>query len=273
MSGRARLALAGVFLALFAYDGVLRPLAASLVALPRIPGGLNTLTVILVLFSLCHAAYALGARLTLAFFAITAVTSWVFEEVGVATGLVYGAYHYTDALGPWLGSVPLLIPLAWFMMIYPSYVVANLILDGQPAGTPGGRAHLVGLAMLGAFVMTAWDLLADPILSGPTIGAWVWERGGAYFGVPAQNYLGWLVTTFTVYVLYRSLERRWRPRPAGPLSVGPSAMPSTAYVAMLLANLWSGAAPAAVAIIGPFAMGTPALASFLRLRRRAERRG
>jgi putative membrane protein len=57
--------------------------------------------------------------------------------------------------------------------------------------------------------MTAWDLVVDPILSGPTVGAWVWERGGSYYGVPLQNSLGWIVTTFTIYVLYRSVERHW----------------------------------------------------------------
>jgi putative membrane protein len=206
--------------ALFEYDGVLRSIVASPVGLPVIPGGLTTLAVILVLFSVWHAACTLGARLTVAFFAITAVTSWIFEEVGVATGLVYGPYHYTAALGPWLGSVPILIPLAWFMMIYVSYVAANLILDRRAVGTPGTRAHLVGLGLLGAIVITAWDLLADPILSGPTVRAWVWEQGGPYFGVPIQNYLGWVVTAFVIFALYRSLERRWEPRPANPLIAG-----------------------------------------------------
>lgn len=209
---------------------MLRPFLAPLVALPMIPGGLNTLTVILVLFSVWHASYTLGVRLTVAFFTITAATSWVFEEVGVATGLVFGHYHYTDALGPWLGSVPVLIPLAWFMMIYPSYVAANLIVDGRVVGTPGSGGHLVGLALLGALVMTAWDLLADPILSGPTIRAWVWEQGGPYYGVPLQNYLGWVATTFVVFLLYRAVERRWRPRPAGPLSGAAGGMPVGAYL-------------------------------------------
>ena len=214
--------MAGLFLAVLAYDGVSRRLLDGLVALPVIPGGLNSLIVILLLFSLWHASVALGVRLTLAFFAITTVTSWIFEEIGVATGLVYGSYHYTATLGPWLGSVPVLIPLAWFMLVYPSYVVANLIVDGWPVGTPGGRGHLVRLALVGALVMTAWDLVVDPILSGPTVGAWVWERGGPYYGVPVQNYLGWIVTTFTAYVLYRSVERRWTLQPVGPLSLGPS---------------------------------------------------
>jgi len=219
--------VAGLFLAVLAYDGVSRRLFDGLVALPVIPGGLNGLVVILLLFSLWHASVALGVRLTLAFFAITTVTSWIFEEIGVATGLVYGSYHYTATLGPWLGSVPVLIPLAWFMLVYPSYVVANLIVDGWPVGTPGGRGHLVRLALVGALVMTAWDLVVDPILSGPTVGAWVWERGGPYYGVPVQNYLGWIVTTFTAYVLYRSVERRWTLQPVGPLSLGPSGIPSS----------------------------------------------
>ena len=219
--------MAGLFLAVLAYHGVSRRLLDGLVALPVIPGGLNSLIVILLLFSLWHASVALGVRLTLAFFAITTVTSWIFEEAGVVTGLVYGSYHYTATLGPWLGSVPVLIPLAWFMLVYPSYVVANLIVDGWPVGTPGGRGHLVRLALVGALVMTAWDLVVDPILSGPTVGAWVWERGGPYYGVPVQNYLGWIVTTFTAYVLYRSVERRWTLQPVGPLSLGPSGIPSS----------------------------------------------
>ena len=210
--------MAGLFLAVLAYHGVSRRLLDGLVALPVIPGGLNSLIVILLLFSLWHASVALGVRLTLAFFAITTVTSWIFEEIGVATGLVYGSYHYTATLGPWLGSVPVLIPLAWFMLVYPSYVVANLIVDGWPVGTPGGRGHLVRLALVGALVMTAWDLVVDPILSGPTVGAWVWERGGPYYGVPVQNYLGWIATTFTIYLLYRSVERRWRLQPVSPAS-------------------------------------------------------
>jgi putative membrane protein len=195
---------------------------AGLVAALVILSGLNGLIVMLLLFSLWHASVALGVRLALAFFAITTVTSWIFEEIGVVTGLVYGPYHYTSTLGPWLGSVPVLIPLAWFMLIYPSYVVANLIVDGWPVGTPGGRGHLVRLALVGALVMTAWDLVVDPILTGPTVGAWVWERGGPYYGVPLQNFLGWIATTFTVYLLYRSVERRSIPQPAGPISLGPA---------------------------------------------------
>jgi putative membrane protein len=192
-----------------------------------IPGGLGTLVVVLLLFCLWSASGALGVRLTLVFFAITAVTTWVFEEVGVVTGLIYGPYRYTPALGPSIGSVPVLIPLAWFMLVYPSYVIANLVVDRWPVGTSGGRGHLLRLALLGGVVMTAWDLAVDPILSGPTVRAWVWESGGPYYGVPIQSFLGWMATAFTVYLLYRSVERRAMPRPAGPRSLGPGGIPSS----------------------------------------------
>ena len=216
-----------VRLAVFRRDGPVRRPRAGLVALPVILGGLNGLIVILLLFSLWHASVSLGVRLTLTFFAITTVTSWIFEELGVATGLVYGQYHYTATLGPWLGSVPILIPLAWFMLVYPTYVVANLIVDGWPVGTPGGRGHLVRLALVGALVMTAWDLVVDPILSGPTVGAWVWEGGGPYYGVPLRNFVGWIVTSFTVYLLFRTVERRGTLQPVGPLSIGPGGIASS----------------------------------------------
>lgn len=171
-------------------------------------GGLAGLVVVLLVFCLWHASVALGVRLALAFLGIAAVTSWTFEEIGVLTGLVYGPYHYTSALGPWLGSVPVVIPLAWFVLAYPTYLVVNLVRGGWPVGTPGGRANLVALALLGAVLMVAWDLLIDPVLSGPTVGAWTWERAGPWYGVPVHNFLGWTATSFTIFLAYRSVERR-----------------------------------------------------------------
>jgi uncharacterized membrane protein len=175
---------------------------------PMIPGGLNSLTVIVLLLTLWQASHSLGARRTLAFFSITVVTSWLFEELGVSSGLIFGPYHYTSALGPLLGAVPVLIPFAWFVLAYPSYVVANVIMDRVPARIPGSPGDLIGLALFGALVMTATDLMVDPILSGPSFRAWVWDTAGRPYGVPAENYFGWIVTAFIIHLSYRSIERR-----------------------------------------------------------------
>jgi uncharacterized membrane protein len=264
--GRIVIWLAIVLLCLFAYEGVLRALLLGIVRLPLLPGGLVTLTTIVAISSLAHAWYSLGGRHTLAFFGLSAAVSWVFEQVGVATGLVFGAYHYTDYLGARLGDVPLLIPLAWFMMIYPSYVIANLAIELRATGTPQGVARLIRLAAVSAVVMTLWDLVIDPILSGPSVRAWVWEAGGPYFGIPIQNYAGWLLTTFTVYLAYRALEHRFAPVPLGPVTTRIAALPVATYGVMLASDLLSSVAPAGLAVIGVVAMGAPVVVAVWRLR-------
>ena len=268
MRSRILLLAACVLLAVFAYDGVVRLLLIGLVRLPKLPAELTLLTSILALFSLTHAWYSIGGRPTLVFFGLSAAIAWAYEEVGVATGLVFGAYHYTDYLGPKLGNVPYLIPLAWFMMIYPSYVIANLALARRPTGTPRGLVPLVQLAAASAVAMTVWDLVIDPILSGPSARAWIWESGGPYFGIPIQNYLGWLLTTFTVYLAYRALEQKVASAPAGPVTSQVTALAVGAYGAMLAAQLLSGVLPAGVAVVGPVAMGVPIAIAVARLQPR-----
>jgi uncharacterized membrane protein len=263
---RAILALAVVLLAVFAYDAVFRRLLSGVVHLPILTGSLVVLTSVVAAFSLTHAWYSLGWRLTLVFFGLSASVSWAFEQVGVATGLVYGAYHYTDYLGPRLGHVPLIIPLAWFMMIYPSYVIANLVTDRRATGTAPGVAALVRSACAGAVVMTAWDLVIDPILSGPSVRAWVWETSGPYFGTPIHNYLGWLLTTFTVYAAYRAVEQRLAAAPSGPIDARVASLPVAAYGLMLVADAMSGVGPAALWLIAPAVMGPPLLMAAWRLR-------
>jgi putative membrane protein len=250
--------VSAVLLGLIAYSVARAMMAmAGIVRLPPIPGGLASLTVILTVFSLNHAWYSIGGRLTTLFFSLSAAISWAIEEGGVATGLVYGGYHYTSYLGPKLADVPLLIPLAWFMMIYPSYVVANLLIGRRAAGTGTGVRALVVAAAVSAVVMTAWDLVVDPILSGPTVRAWVWESGGGYFGVPIQNYFGWLGTTFIVYGAYRALEQRRAPAPLGPIDWRVASMPVAAYGLMLAGDLVSGVTPSGVVPIGLVVMGVP----------------
>jgi putative membrane protein len=267
MARRILLIVMIVSLAVFAYAAVVRPALIPLIELPPIPSSTMTVTLILWLFSICHATYTLGWRQMLAFFVLSAVISWLFEQVGVATGIVYGPYHYTDVLGLKLGHVPLLIPIAWFMMIYPSHVIANLVGTGESAGVGGRLLRIVWLSALGAMTMTAWDLLMDPDMSSPPLQSWVWEQGGPYFGVPLQNFVGWLLTTFTVYLVYRLVERRIGIQPIAPATTAVVALALVAYSIMLLNYLLPGGSDQweATRIIALFVMGFPLLAAAGRL--------
>jgi putative membrane protein len=266
---RISLWLSVAFLAIYAYF-IGREFWLPLVNLPAIPGGLAVGTLVLMLLSLTHAGYLLGWRLALSFFAISAVVSWAFEQAGVATGAIYGPYHYTGMLGMKLGHVPLLIPIAWFMMIYPSYVIANLVTRGRPTVDRPSLASMAGLAFISAMVMTAWDAAMDPGMSGA--GHWVWEQGGPYFGVPLQNFAGWMLTTFTVYLLYRWLERGRLPPQAADVTPWAAAIPVLAYTAMAAYYVLRGQ-PEGVRVVAFFSMGLPvvfAAAALLRMPHPAE---
>jgi uncharacterized membrane protein len=122
------------------------------------------------------------------------------ELSGTAVGFPFGPYHYTTFLGPkWFGLVPLVIPLSWFMMAIPSF---HFALKAAP-----GRGPLVHI-VLGATVLTLWDLALDPAMSYAT-PYWRWEVEGAYYGMPMVNLAGWLFTSVLIMgalVLLRSRE-------------------------------------------------------------------
>jgi uncharacterized membrane protein len=141
------------------------------VLLPHL--GIHLRVMALTLFAVLHAGRNFGWRLGLLMFFGTALITWSFEQVGVVTGIVYGAYHYSGMLGPKLGAVPLLIPLAWFMMIYPSYTVASLIVDGELFPQKTDIKRVATRAIVAAIVMTAWDAVIDPGMA--RAGYWIWE--------------------------------------------------------------------------------------------------
>jgi putative membrane protein len=167
--------------------------------------------------------------------------------VGVATGWVYGPYHYTDKLGPkFLGLVPYLIPAAWFMMSYPSFVVSERLVPSHWKRWQ----RVLGVAAVGGLVMTAWDLVMDPVMVAG--GHWVWDTNGAYFGIPLQNFWGWWLTVFTTYALYLWLEGKGtRVKETGDDRLAVLSYLVTALGIVLAAGL-SGAG--ALALIGFFAM-------------------
>lgn len=158
---------------------------------------------------------ARGAWLT-AFVAVY-VVSLSSELAGTTVGLPFGAYAYTDGLGPkWFGHVPLLIPLSWFLMAVPSYAIGRRL---------GGRGR-VGHILVGSLALLAWDLALDPAMSFAT-KYWVWSATGPYYGMPWLNLAGWYVTGLALmFVLAVFRADAWLAR-----------VPFTWTAAFYLANL------------------------------------
>ena len=220
-------------------------------------------TLVFVLFALFHCVALEGVARTGIFFGVSAVVSYVMEEVGVRSGLIYGAYHYSDLLGPKLGHVPVIIPLAWFMMIYPSWMVAKAMLRGiEGSALPG----LTAQALVAAWVITGWDMVMDPGMA--LAGNWVWEHGGAYFGVPRRNYLGWLLTTFLVYWTAGWLWRNPSQRTVAGKTF--AALPVIVYASFAARYVAANHFPE-LQVVAAFSMGVPALVALIQIFLRGER--
>jgi putative membrane protein len=134
------------------------------------------------------------------------VLSYLAELIGSSTGIPFGKYHYTDILQPQIAGVPLLIPLAWLMMLPPAWAIAGIILSRSNPRFP--IYHI----LLSALAFTAWDLFLDPQMVG--WGFWVWEIPGQYFGIPLVNYLGWIVVSALI-----TLAVNPKDLPLGPLAL------------------------------------------------------
>ena len=89
MNRRVLLWISVIALALFVYKGVIRTALLPVVTLPDLPGGISFTTLLVMVFSLTHSMVALGWRHSLVFFGLSAVISWMYEQVGVATGAIY----------------------------------------------------------------------------------------------------------------------------------------------------------------------------------------
>lgn len=110
-----------------------------------------------------------------------------------------GGYHYHPA--SWLmilGDVPLYIPLAWGFILSTSMRITE-----QLGIRPGARPFCDALLAL------LIDLSLDAVAI--RLQFWYWHGiplHDAFFGVPADNFLGWLLVSFTFSIGTRSLWDR-----------------------------------------------------------------
>jgi putative membrane protein len=177
-----------------------------------VPGVRLPLIVAQVGFALLHGAQRYSWRAIGVFVAAGLVISNILENFSIQTGFPFGHYHYTG--GSKIFQVPWFIGPAYLATGYLAWVVATVLLGDVRRNSPW--LTTIGTPIIGAFAMTAWDLALDPATS--TINhAWIWENGGAFFGVPLVNFLGW---TFTVYLFMQVFALYLRSR--GPL---PAAQP------------------------------------------------
>ncbi len=185
------------------------------------------------LFALWHGAAAYRLRGIAVFVVICLVIGNGFENLSILTGFPFGHYYFTGLMGPRLLRVPIFLGLAYVGMGYVSWTLGRLLVAGTRPRFTGSEIVTVPLAA--GFVMVAWDLSMDPIWS-TVMRAWIWLRGGAYFGVPVSNFLGWYLTIYVIYQLF-SLYLRKRASDGGPVTAGHWRLAVVFYAVSALGNL------------------------------------
>ncbi len=107
---------------------------------------------------------------------------WFAEFAGSRTGIPFGRYHYTAALQPQIHRVPVVIPLAWLIMLPPSWAVAQVLAPD---------AGVLVRAVIAGYAFMAWDVYLDPHLT--KWGFWSWDQSGSFEGIPVVNFFGWFL--------------------------------------------------------------------------------
>ena len=184
-------------------------LVLSAIAYPLTDGAARdavtwTIVVLGAALSVVHAGLSRGVRTGLGVLLVVAGTAVAFEAVGLATGVPYGSYTYADTLGPTLLGVPFLVPLAWLMMAWPSWVLAARL--ARPVRSGLRRTVRITVA---AAVFAAWDVVLDPQMV--QAGYWRWAHPAPGLPgidtVPLTNLAGWLLAGGVLMTLLDLLVR------------------------------------------------------------------
>jgi putative membrane protein len=167
--------------------------------------------------------------------------TYAIEVVGVRTGWPYGAFEYGVDLGPMVGGVPLALPVFFIPLVMNGYLLRELVFGSRASGTVGRFAIVTA-------IVVAMDVVLDP--GAVALGFWAYAAGGAFYGVPLSNYLGWVLSAaVAVVALDRAFDRE---RLARRLRTCPFMLDDVVSFVLLWCgiNLWFGnAVPAAVAVV------------------------
>jgi putative membrane protein len=158
--------------------------------------------VVFFLASTTHALVWRGLSWTLGFLVVTVGGGLAVEVLGLRTGTPFGDYHYSSTLTRTVFGVPWVVPLAWAMVAYPALVAARR-LSRSPLLVP----------LVGGWALASWDLFLDPMMTGDGYWAFTGVRYPLPHvpGIPAVNYVGWLVTAVVMMALLDRLPRRTVP--------------------------------------------------------------
>jgi uncharacterized membrane protein len=125
-----------------------------------------------------HAAAALGAKRAAGELLALAAYGFALERISMA---VFQSHRYGPGWRLCLAGVPLAVAAVWAAVISAALALA----------ARRGLRHPVARALAAALFAVTVDLTMEPV--AVRRGLWEWTPPGPWLGVPAGNFVGWIV--------------------------------------------------------------------------------
>lgn len=176
---------------------------------------------------------------------ILGVFALSIETLGIYTGFPYSHFSYQTELGYLLfGTTPWTVFFAWSPLVFASYLLSTY------------KKHRPLQAFVLFLIILVWsDVVLDP--GAVARGLWSYQTDGFWYGVPLQNYLGWIFSGTIAYLIIQFFVAKTR---SAHVSVQ-KAYPYIVFPLFFSTAIWSGVntgyqqyLPACIGIIGLFVL-------------------
>jgi len=157
-----------------------------------------------------HSVTVKGWKRTIAAMVAVYLVTSTAEFLGSNYGYIFGPYHYSNVWNFHVLGVPIVVPIAWETLLIPSFYLSLYLMPTELFGKARTlKQKIVAnglLALTGAVIVVAVDMLLDPICAG--IGSWNWHVNGTYVdwllgGEPIMNWIGWMLVGVLIMTAYR----------------------------------------------------------------------
>jgi len=132
----------------------------------------------------CFAAMLmwLGLKKGLASIVVLSIYALAIETLAIITGFPYSPFHYTDLIGAKiLGYTPFTVPFAYVPLFIGCIYLAAINSENKWR-----------LILKSAILVLIADLVLDP--AAVALQFWIYVYNGIFYGVPLQNFIGWIIT-------------------------------------------------------------------------------
>jgi len=126
---------------------------------------------------------------------VLGIFSLSIETIGLHTGFPYSSFEYVAEFGYRLfETTPWTVFVAWSPLVIGAYALSHRWFQKS------WSRLLVYLGLLVSF-----DLVLDP--GAVAQGLWEYSGGGAWYGVPIENFLGWIFSGVIAYGIIQLMTR------------------------------------------------------------------